>query len=154
MLNNKLQIFLQKVNEAVAIHGLNAKAVTDAVIVEAFPETISAAIDEGADSMLRNGVIDFLSSHFKRVPAHHPFQLSLDIPESVRPIVAKLKGEAHYVKKLGRYVPNAILISNRSWLNDARNYKRAKGNEVLAEAQLLDEIYVALYRGKDAPNHD
>jgi hypothetical protein len=56
MLSNKLHLFYAKLNEAVAIHGTNAGAVTDAIINEAFPETAAAAEQEGAESMLRTGV--------------------------------------------------------------------------------------------------
>lgn len=150
MLNDKLRLFYDLMNDAVAVHGLNAKAVADAIIAEAFPDTLAAASHEGADTMLRNGVIDFLSSHFKRAPKHDPQQFAFDFPEHVKSIVAKLKGEAHYVETLGRYVPNALLITNPEWLDDARKYKRRKGEEVLSEAAILDELYEAVTGGASA----
>lgn len=147
MLNDKLRLFYDRMNEAVAVHGLNPAAVADVIIAEAFPDTLSAAAQEGADTMLRKGVIDFLSSHFKRAPKHHPQQTAFEFPDHVKPIVAKLKGEAHYVESLGQLVPNAMLVSNPAWLDDARKYKRRKGNETLAEADVLDELYEAVLRG-------
>lgn len=144
MLNNKLHLFYAKLNEAVANHGTNAGAVTDAIIREAFPETVSAAEQEGADSMLRTGVHEFVSALFKRSPKHHPDQYSLEIPEPFQQIVSKLKGEAHYVEKLGNYVPVSLLIANPEWLDDARKYKRRKGEETIAEASVLDELYEAV----------
>ncbi len=144
MLSDKLRLFYDRMNDAVAIHGLNPAAVADVIIAEAFPDTLAAASHEGAETMLRTGVIDFLSSHFKRAPKLDPMQSTFDFPESVKPIVAKLKGEAHYVQSLGQYVPNALLVSNPAWLDDARRYKRQKGNETLAEADILDELYDAI----------
>lgn len=144
MLSDKLSLFYQKVNEAVAVHGLDAKSVADAVISEAFPDTMAAAGQEGADTILRNGVIAFLSAYFKRAPKMDAAQLELDIPAALTPIVSKLKKEAHYVEKLGQYVPVPLLIANPDWLDDARRYKRRKGNETLAEADVLDELYEAV----------
>jgi len=148
MLSDKLNLFYQLVNEAVGVHGLNAKAVADVVITEAFPDTMAAASHEGADTMLRNGVIAFLSAYFKRAPSTSPMQLELEIPPSLTPIVQKLKKEAHYVESLGQYVPVPILISNPEWLDDARRYKRVKGEQTLAEADVLDELYHAVINQK------
>lgn len=147
MLNDKLRNFFDLVNQAAAVHGLNAKAVADAVIRGAFPETTAAAEVEGADSMLRNGVIAFLAQHFKHAPRSTPAQLELDIPAPLTPIVAKLKAAAHYVESVGQYVPVPVLIANPHWLDDARKYKRRKGEETLAEAAVLDELYDAVVAG-------
>lgn len=144
MLSNKLHLFYAKLNEAVALHGTNAGAVTDAIIREAFPETVAAAEQEGADSMLRTGVHEFVSALFKRSPKHHPDQFDLNIPEPFQPIVSKLKGESHYVEKLHAYIPVPLLIANPEWLDDARKYKRRKGEETIAEAAILDELYEAV----------
>ncbi|ASP83577.1 hypothetical protein [Sinorhizobium meliloti] len=144
MLNDKLRNFFDLVNRAAAVHGLNAKAVADEIIREAFPETTAAAEIEGADAMLRNGVVAFIAQHFKRTPPADGRQLKLDIPEPLTPIVAKLKAAAHYVESLGQYVPVPILIANPPWLDDARKYKRRKGEETLDEAAVLDELYVAV----------
>jgi len=143
MLNDKLRTFFELVNSAAAIRGLNAKAVADAVIYQAFPDTTAAATVEGADAMLRNGVIAFLAKHFKHTLAD-PQQLSLDIPEPLTPIVTKLNSLAHYVESVGQYVPVPVLIANSHWLDDARKYKRRKGEETLDEAAVMDELYVAL----------
>ncbi|MCO6050875.1 hypothetical protein NGM99_13910 [Mesorhizobium sp. RP14(2022)] len=144
MLNDKLSLFYQKVNEAASTHGLNAKAVADVVLLEAFPETSTAANQEGADAMLRNGVIQFLTAYFKRAPKLDPDQLAFDIPEQFAPIVSKLKSGAHYVKELGQLVPVEMLIAQPAWLDDARKYKRRKGEETIAEAVVLDELYTAV----------
>ncbi|MRX33190.1 hypothetical protein [Aminobacter sp. MDW-2] len=144
MLSDKLRLFYQKVNDAVAVHGLNAKAVADEVIAEAFPDTMAAATHEGADTMLRNGVIAFLSAYFKRAPKMDADQFEMDIPSALTPIVSRLKKDAHYVEMLGQYVPVPLLIANPEWLDDARKYKRRKGEETLSEAAVLDELYVAV----------
>ncbi|TAZ20705.1 hypothetical protein ELH77_19050 [Rhizobium ruizarguesonis] len=144
MLNDKLRIFFDLVNKAVANHGLDPKAVADEVMTEAFPETTAASQIEGADAMLRNGVIAFLKQHFKHTPSADPRQLTFDIPELLTPIVAKLKAVSHYVESLGQYIPVPVLIVNPVWLDDARRYKRRKGEETLEEAAVLDELYDAV----------
>lgn len=151
MLNDKLSLFYRLVNEAVAIHGLSAPHVADEIIAVAFPGTASAAHAEGADSMLRNGVIAFLARHFKKtvpvdVSSDRQFALPL-IPEPLTPIVSRLKAESHYVEQLSEYIPVALLIANPEWLDDARKYKRQKGEETLAEATILDELYAAITEG-------
>jgi hypothetical protein len=93
---------------------------------------------------MRTGVHEFVAALFKRSPKHHPDQYSLEIPEPYQQIVSKLKGEAHYVEKLSAYVPVSLLIENPDWLDDARKYKRRKGEETIAEASVLDELYEAV----------
>ncbi|NEI52683.1 hypothetical protein GR217_34255 [Rhizobium leguminosarum] len=149
MLNDKLRTFFDLVNKAVADHGLDPKAVADAVIIEAFPETAAASQIEGADSMLRNGVIAFLKQHFKHTPPTDDRQLTLDIPAPLTAIVGKLKAVSHYVESLGQYIPVPVLIANPHWLDDARKYKRRKGEETLDEAAVLDELYDAVLDLRD-----
>jgi len=153
MLNDKLNTFYHLVNEACVIHGLNAPLVADEIIAAAFPETTSAARAEGADTMLRNGVIAFLAKFFKKTaPATESSGSQLSfmpmIPEPLAPIVARLKAEAHYVESLAEYIPVALLIANPEWLDDARKYKRRKGEETIAEATILDELYAAITEGE------
>lgn len=148
MLNDKLALFYAKVNEAAATHGLDPKAVADVVIAEVFPDTAAAAGHEGADTMLRNGVVQFLTAYFKRAPKIDPDQLELGIPDQFNPIVSKLKSSAHYVEELSQLVPVALLIAQPAWLDDARRYKRRKGEETIAEAAVLDELYHAVTRSE------
>lgn len=144
MLNDKLDLYHQKKNEAVALFGLNASKVADFIIGDCFPETVEAAEREGCIFMLRRGLIQQLTNEFKRADPIEARQLELDFPPAVRDIVPRLKGTHHYVESLGEWVDIRELCQNLAWLDDARKYKRAKGEQVLAEATVLDEIYAAL----------
>jgi hypothetical protein len=145
MLNDKLQFFHQKVLEFSLEVGNNAPRIADRIISEVFPRTNDAAEEEGADTMLRNGVIAYLTKYLKRHDEHPEAQASFaDIDESFQPIVKRLQSQSHYVPNLQQHIPVAMLIANPEWLDEARAYKRQKGEETLAEAAVLDELYEAV----------
>ena len=146
MLSDKLQPFYQRVHEAMMEVGSNAPRIADRVIPEAFPDTAAAAEEEGADKMLREGVIAFLTKYLKR-NANAPIDGQgdfADIAPEFQSIVSKLQGYSHYVPSLEQHIPVPALIANPEWLDEARRYKREKGLETLAEADLLDELYEAV----------
>ena len=143
MLTDKLRVFYDAVNIAVGKYGKNAPAIADDVIASAFPETIAAAENEGADSMLRNGVI----SKIRRVLSKDDNAGQADfaeIDEGFNSLVKQLHGHSHYVPSLCEYVHIGTLIASPEFLNEARIYKRQKGVETLAEAEVLDQIYFAV----------
>jgi hypothetical protein len=145
MLNDKLQFFHQKVLEFSLEVGNSAPRIADRVIAETFPRTNEAAADEGADTMLRNGVIAYLTNYLKRHDDHPEAQGSFaDIDESFQPIVKRLQSRSHYVPNLQQHIPVGMLIANPEWLDEARRFKREKGMETLAEADVLDELYEAV----------
>jgi hypothetical protein len=145
MLNDKLRLYHEKKNEAVAIFGMSAAKVADHIIKQCFPETVNAAEREGCGYMLRSGLIQQLTNDFKHTSPIDKHQFEFDFPEKIRSIIGKLKGESHYVPSEALWIRNQDLFDNPEWLDGARRFKRDKGNEVLAEADVLDEIYFALY---------
>lgn len=149
MLNDKLRLYHEKKNEAVAIFGMSAAKVADHIIRQCFPDTVAAAEAEGCIYMLRAGLIQQLTNDFKHTAPIDEDQYLLDFPEPIQNIIGKLKGKSHYVTSQGLWIRNEDLFANREWLDDARRFKRAKGEEVLAEATVLDEIFEALYGGGD-----
>jgi hypothetical protein len=66
MLNNRTANFAELVWSAAAKVGNNAPAITDKIIRRAFPQTCAEAHIEGADKMLRVGVI----ADVKRILKH------------------------------------------------------------------------------------
>ena len=146
MLNDKLQAFYQAVHSAMMEVGNNAPRIADRVISEAFPDTSEAAEREGADRMLRDGVIIFVAKYLKRsssAPLERQGDFA-DISEEFRDIVKKLSSNSHYVPTLQQHMPVGFLISNTDMLDEARQFKREKGLETLAEADVLDELYEAV----------
>jgi hypothetical protein len=145
MLTEKLRMFHEAVNIAISEVGKNASKVADRVISEAFPETANAAEREGADTMLRVGVIAKIKSVLTRTDEAGQSDFS-DIAEDFMPIVERLHSHSHYVPlpDVMEYVHVSILIENPDWLDAARKFKRQKGEETLAEATVLDELYEAI----------
>lgn len=146
MANDNLQSFYQAVHAAIMEVGNSAPRIADIVIAEAFPATAEAAEGEGADRMLRDGVIAFLKGYLKRgsnFPPEEQIDFS-DISEEFRSIAKKLSSASHYVPTLQQHMPVSFLIQNPDMLDEARRYKREKGLETLAEADVLDELYEAV----------
>lgn len=146
MLNDKLQSFYQAVHTAMMEVGNNAPRIADRVIFEAFPDTSEAAEREGADKMLRDGVIIFVAKYLKRnsnAPLEGQGDFG-DISDEFRDIVKKLSSNSHYVPTLQQHMPVGFLIANPEMLDEARQFKREKGLETLAEADALDELYEAV----------
>jgi hypothetical protein len=145
MLTNKLDAFYQHVHAAILEVGTSAPRIAYRIISDAFPDTSKAAEIEGADRMLREGVINFLTQYLKRNSNAPIGTLDFsEIDEGFLPITSKLKNQSHYVVGLQQHMPVGFLIKNPKHLDDARKFKRQKGEETLAEAKVLDELYEAV----------
>ena len=146
MQNDKLDLFYQEVHLAMLEVGNSAPRIADRVIAAAFPDTSAAAEREGADKMLRDGVVSFVSNYLKRhsngpIVSQHDFA---DVSDEFANIVRKLSKPSHYVPSLEQHMPVGYLIANPDCLDEARRFKRQKGEETLAEAEALDELYEAV----------
>jgi hypothetical protein len=96
--------------------------------------------------MLRDDVIIFEAKYLKR-NSNAPLEGQgdfADISDEFRDIVKKLSSNSHYVPTLQQHMPVGFLISNPDMLDEARQFKREKGLETLAEADVLDELYEAV----------
>lgn len=144
MLNEKLRPFYDAVNVAIGSVGKNATKIADQVIQDAFPETSEAADREGADRMLRDGVI----KHLRKMLANGPINQAdfSDISPDFKRYVDRLHSHSHYVPITDEYEHVSRLIGNLEWLDSARKFKRMKGEETLAEAAALDDLYEAITR--------
>jgi hypothetical protein len=145
MLNTKLALFHELVWKAVDRVGYSAAAITDAIIALAFPETVKVAEREGAFTMLRTGVNDAVRGVLKTVPDERQIDFAQVDPQ-FRTILKRigLKNVRYYVESLGAHVPVPELMGKPSLLDDARKYMRRKGEECIAEATRLDELYAAV----------
>jgi hypothetical protein len=143
MLTDKLRPFHDAVNVAVAKHGRNPAAVADDVIRKVFPSTIAAAEEEGADKMFRNGVIAKIKRMFSNGP--DPEQRDFgDYDPRFLPIIKQLHSHSHFVPSASEYVHVSDLIAEPDLLDEARKFKRQKGEETIAEADILDQLYRAV----------
>jgi hypothetical protein len=149
MLNNKLALFHELVWKAADKVGYSAPAITDKIIGEVFPRTVKEAEYEGADKMLREGVKKHIANILKDSP--HDDQIDFGaIALEFRTITKKigLKRARYYVESVAAYVEVPRLIAEPEFLNDARSHLRRKGEECIAEADRLDELYLAVIAGK------
>jgi hypothetical protein len=144
MLNNRTANFAELVWSAAAKVGNNAPAITDKIMKRAFPQTCAEARIEGADKMLRVGVI----ADVKRILKHGSIdETQIDFSElapAFATIAQKLKSKTYFVESADEYVDVPSLIAEPALLNDARKFMRRKGEECLAEAKILDELYAAV----------
>lgn len=144
MLNKRTQDFAMIVLDAAALVGNNSRRVTDHIMRDTFPNTVAEAEMEGADKMLRSGVIEAVEKILKkqRTPAE---QMGFNsIAPALMPIVDTLKSSKYRVEALDELVPIHVLIQNPELLDDARKHMRRKGMECLDEAKSLDELYAAV----------
>lgn len=145
---SKAAKFVEMVRAAAATIGHNAPRITDEIIGTAFPRTVFEAAQEGADRMLRQGVIIETKRILTRGDEDNNNQADFaDIDPTFAGIVQRLKKHEYFVEAIDEYVPVPKLIENPALLDDARKLMRRKGEECLAEAQVLDELYAAVTAG-------
>lgn len=150
MLNSKLAHFTDLVWAAAAKIGKNRARVADEILKQAFPRTCEAADHEGADKMLRTGVILEIGRILRGGEPdadQHDFS---EIDAKFLPLVKGLRSRSYFVEAAEEYVAVADLINDPAQLDDARKHMRRKGMECLDEAQRLDRLYAAVTQGSFA----
>lgn len=148
MLDKRSVNFAEMVWRAARSAGRNAPAIADKIMKRAFPQTVAEAEIEGASTMLRVGVIAAVKDILKHSETDDQTIDFAAIEESFGRIIKKLKSKTYFVEQLGEYVPVNRLIDDASLLDDARNFMRRKGEECLAEAKVLDELYEAIMESR------
>jgi len=138
---NRVASFAEAVWIAAGEVGKNAPKIADEVLRAIFPRTSTEAEKEGADRMLRRGVIEAIKKILSAVEADDQGDFG-EIDPSFASIVRRLHKGAYYVEgDVEEYIPVGQLIKNPEWLDSARKLMRRKGEECLAEAEVLDELY-------------
>jgi len=146
MLNKRVPDLSDAVWDAVAKVGMNPAKVADRIIKDVFPRTLAEAMIEGADRMLRVGLIDAVKPMLRGGAVSHAQGDFSEIDSAFEPLVAELKSAAYFVEALGEQVPVARLIAEPDLLDDARKFMRRKGDECIAEALRLDLLHNAVVR--------
>lgn len=131
---------------------MNAPRVTDDIISRLFPETVGAASQEGASSIFRNGVLVQVRKVLSAKVDDEGQMSIFDIDPQYRPFAEKLKRGAYYVESLDEFVSLPRLIKEVALLDDARKFLRRKGEETLAEASVLDQLYKATAANDNIPS--
>jgi len=148
---DKVASFAEAVWVAAAHLGKNAPKIADEIIRAIFPRTVIEAEKEGADRMLRRGVIEAIKKILGMAEDNDQSDFR-DIDPSFASIVRRLHKAAYFVEAgVDEYVPVGQLIQNPEWLDSARKLMRRKGEECLAEAKVLDELYEAVMEAAMEP---
>lgn len=143
MLNNKLNLFYDEVRRCASEVGNSPTKITDKIISEVFPETTRHAEQEGADRMLRTGVI----AEVRRLITSRGFETKNGHFAEVAPgagfghITSKLHRGSYLVPSLGEYLPIEALIAELDYLDEARKALRKHGEDTITEADWLDQLY-------------
>lgn len=147
MQNEQRAEFEAHVWKTVRRTGRSAPTIANEIIGEFFPETLGAAEKEGADKMLRNGVIAFIKRIIREKDKERPDAATIDMAEiepSFRPYVEALDDDAYYVEQCESHLTVRELIDDPALLDDARKFMRKKGDECHAKADKLDALYEAV----------
>lgn len=144
MLKSRTPDFAEQVWIAASVVGRTAPKIVDHILAELFPVTCRAAEDEGALPMLRKGCIVEAKRVLRSAPPDEAQGDFEDIDEAFKPLVRVLHRPAYHVESLGEEVTVARLIAEPVLLDDARRFMRRKGEECIAEAERLDELFQAV----------
>lgn len=147
MLKEVLAEFYQLAEQARAKYGDHAPKITDDIIAAAFPETVAASEVEGCDRMLRDGVKSQIAKYIRKPRRDTRQRTFEDISDEFKPLVEVLGSVAYYVPCAtgGEYVGVPDLCHDADALDAARKFMRMKGEETLAEADRLDQLFAAIF---------
>lgn len=148
MLDDRMAIFRQRVWSATATAGMNAGRIVDEIIADLFPETTDSARREGCDRMFRNGVLASVKALLKNSVSPEAQLDFAAISDDFASIVKKLHSQTYWVEAIEAHIPVPQLIAQPELLDDARRFMRRKGEECLAEADRLDDLYAAVTGAK------
>lgn len=152
MLKAKLQTFYELIDRARTKVGDSAPRITDEVIQQSFPRTCIEAEMEGCDQMLREGVKNAVAKYIRKPPQDERQRTFADLDPEILPLAKQLPSAAYFVPddQGGEYVSVPDLCFDIARLDGARAFMRRKGEEVLAEADRLDDLYRALAERSDS----
>jgi len=140
--------FFEMIDDARSRLGGDGPKITNDIIAKAFPETVSAATDEGCDRMFREGVGRAVASYIRKPPLSKR-QLTLnDVDPEFIPLIEDLGSDAYYVPAKaggGEYFSIPDLCHDKDMFNSARKFMRQKGEETLTEANRLDALFEAVF---------
>lgn len=130
-----------------------AGVIAEAVISRLYPKTKASAEAELAWRHFYSGVAGSVRAYLKHTAS--PSTVDPDTffarhPE-LFPFIERLSHTSYYTPAQDEYVSIYALCENPEMLDSARRFMRQKGVEVLAEADLLDELYDAVKAGKTPP---
>ena len=129
-------------------------AVADAIIARVFPSTLKASKGEGAEHILRNGLIAHVARVLKastpQVAQKDFAALETSFGEYIKP----LKSQSYFVPSRSEYVSVPDLIARPEQIKEAAAALRQHGEDCIAEAVRLDRLFEAVTGTEPAPAND
>lgn len=143
MLHSQLTALNDLINEAMARVGMSPRAIADDVMPLAFPLSLPNLQAEGGEGLFRDGLVRHIKRVLDRPTTADQRDLS-EIDGSFGALVERLPKRVFFVPSLDAFVWIGDLIQNPPQLDEARKFTRMKGEETLATAAALDQLYAAV----------
>lgn len=129
-------------------------AIADAIIGNVFPKTLKSAQAEGAEHILRNGLIAHVSRLLKST-ASASAQIDLSSVEATfGEYIRPLKSKSYFVPSREEYVVVADLISRPGEIKEAAANLRKHGRDCIDEADRLELLFEAVTGSAPIPSND
>jgi hypothetical protein len=107
-----------------------------------------AALECGVGFCLRDGIARAISNTFKKPPAADQpdfAEIESTFGRDAVALTKRLAAESHHVPSRNELVPIRHLMSDRALFDEARKYKRQKGEETITQANAMDQLYAVLW---------
>jgi hypothetical protein len=129
--------------------GRSAPLIVERMLIDLCPNTWAWSQKEGVDASVRSGLVktvkDYLKDKSDRNVQFDFAEIEQSFGAHVVRILKRFSSLSHFVPSEGEYVPLRALMDDRALLDEARKFKRTKGNETIEEANNLDQLYEALF---------
>lgn len=122
----------------------NAAAIRDHIVKLLYPRTMKEAEDEGALQHFLAGVTVAVRRVLRQMESDGLQHDLGEVHPKLFPYVQILKHPSYFVPSLGEYLTIVELIETPTLLDEARVFLRRKGEEVIAEAERLDDLFKAV----------
>ncbi|HWE19666.1 MAG TPA: hypothetical protein VG758_21195 [Hyphomicrobiaceae bacterium] len=129
--------------------GRSAPLIVERMLIDLCPKTWEWSRKEGVDASVRSGLVktvkDYLKDKSDRNAQLDFAEISEQFGAHVVEILKRFSSLSHFVPSAGEYVPLRELMNDQAQLDEARKFKRVKGEETMEEANNLDQLYEALF---------
>lgn len=119
-------------------------SVADHIIGTAFPKTLASAKEEGAEHILRNGLIAHVARVLRGTGGGVGQSDLAEVEASFGAYIKPLKSGSYFVPSREEYVSVADLIATPSEMKEAETALRRHGLDCIAEADRLARLHDAV----------
>lgn len=119
-------------------------AVADAIIAQVFPQTLKSAKGEGAEHILRNGLIAHVARVLKGTTPQAEQNDFAAVEASFGEYIKPLKNRSYFVPSREEYVALGDMISRPHEIKEAAASLRKHGRDCIDEADRLELLFEAV----------